>query len=154
MSPKDTFLKSLFNDNFDIRKIAQRGPIGCRDVLGCFDRMLLTLWDALHLDMVEIWSRKRVANVKAADCPELARYFLRGLDIGSQPIFHKMCSFCACLLFDLNYRSQSSQKGNLKYGPPIDKEGRRLLRDNWSCDVTAEPPCFLRCRAVIAIWYS
>ncbi len=88
---EDPFAKQLFNNNFDMGKIARVATGGPFDVHGIFDKMLLTLWDALHLDMAETWAQKGVANVRANDCPELARYFLKGLDVGSEPLVDGMC---------------------------------------------------------------
>ena len=138
---EDGFVKLLFKDAFTINKVASSAPRGPYDVLGCFERMLLTLWDALHLDMAEAWAKKKVANVQANDCPELARCFLRGLDVGSKPLIDGMCSFCACLL-----HSERKDGGPtiMRHGPPIDKDGRRLTQADGSPDVRAQPPAFLR----------
>ena len=142
---EDPFVKLLFKDErvVDVKKLARTAPRGPFDVLGLFDRMLLTLWDALHLDMAEVWAQKKVANVRASDCPELARYFLRGLDVGTAPLIEGMCSFCACLLH--RHRGENGLT-NMKTGPPMDKDGRRLLRADGAPDLRAQPPAFLRHR--------
>ena len=140
---EDPFVKLLFKhkDVLNIEKLARVAPRGPFDVLGLFDRMLLTLWDALHLDMAEVWAQKKVANVRASDCPELARYFLKGLDVGSAPLIDGMCSFCACLL---HRHKRETGLSNAKTGPPIDKDGKRLLRADGAPDLRAQPPSFLR----------
>ena len=140
---EDPFVKLLFKhkDVLSIEKLARVAPRGPFDVLGLFDRMLLTLWDALHLDMAEVWAQKRVANVRASDCPELARYFLKGLDVGSAPLIDGMFSFCACLL---HRHKRETGLSNAKTGPPIDKDGKRLLRADGAPDLRAQPPAIFR----------
>ena len=143
----DSFVKLLFKDEeaFDMKRVAATAPRGPYDVLGCFERMLLVCWDALHLDMAETWAKKRVANVRANDCPELARYFLRGLGVGCKPLMDSMCSFCACLLYD---ERQEGGMRTAKTAPPIDREGGLLKRADGSPDIRAQPPALLRCTRV------
>ena len=140
---EDPFVKLLFKPEkvLSIEKLARVAPRGPFDVLGLFERMLLTLWDALHLDMAEVWAQKKVANVRASDCPELARYFLKGLDVGSGPLIDGMCAFCACLL---HRHKREAGLSNVKTGPPLDKDGRRLLRADGAPDLRAQPPAFFR----------
>ena len=116
--------------------------------MACFERMLLVLWDALHLDMAEAWAKRGVGNVRANDCPELARYFLRGLGVGYKPLMDAMCSSCACLLYD---ESQEGGSKTTKTAPPVDKEGRPLRQANGSPDIHAQPPALLRCDACVDV---
>jgi hypothetical protein len=39
------------------------------------------------LNMSEEWTRGGVANLHACEAPELARYFILGLNVGSKPLF-------------------------------------------------------------------
>ena len=62
------------------------------------DRMLLCLFDALFLKQSERWSNAGVANLNVDETPELARWFLRGRNVGSKPIFDGICAMCGTLL--------------------------------------------------------
>ena len=41
------------------------------------------------------WTRGGVANLHACEAPELARYFILGLNVGSKPLFDGICAQCA-----------------------------------------------------------
>ena len=49
--------------------------------------------------------------------------------------------FCACLL---HRHKRETGLSNAKTGPPIDKDGKRLLRVDGAPDLRAQPPAFLR----------
>ena len=86
----------------------------------CLDRMLLVLWDAIMLTMSESWTRGKVANMHVCEAPQLARYFVLGMQVGSNPIFDAICSMCGALLYGtLKYTGHTN-----KYtGPPADRDG-------------------------------
>ena len=55
---------------------------------GCFlDKMLLCLYDALFLKQSCEWTARRVANMRADETPEIAKWFMRGQQVGAKPIF-------------------------------------------------------------------
>ena len=62
------------------------------------DNMLLCLFDALFLKQSDHWSRTGVANTPADETPELAKWFMKGQQVGSKPIFDGICSMCGTLL--------------------------------------------------------
>ena len=100
----------------------------------CLDRMLLVLWDALMLNMCEVWTRGNVANLHVCEAPQLARYFCLGLQVGSNPLFDGVCAMCGALLYG-SYKGTHTNKYN---GPPSDRDGN-IIRD-----ASAQPPFLLR----------
>ena len=107
----DRFGKMICTSEEQIESIAAAEDISINE---CLDRLLLVLWDALMLTMSEEWTRKGVANLACCEAPELARYFLAGLQVGSRPPFDGICSMCGALLHGLLQQSQ----GNQHAGPP------------------------------------
>ena len=106
------------------------------------DMMLLSLFDALFLRQSEGWSQSKVANLKVDETPELARWFLRGYNVGSKPIFDGICSMCATLLHgDVGGHSSLSNK---EAGPPTDRDGTILVEEGGTLKVHAQPPFLLR----------
>ena len=51
------------------------------------DRLLLALHDSLLHTQAEQWTAEGVSNLDHDDTYELARWFLRGQDVGRKPIF-------------------------------------------------------------------
>ena len=88
--PVDEFAARLLWDakQFSLRSIASELSLTKAEVL---DRVLLALWDALFLDQCEEWSQHEVANLPADEAPELAKWFLKGLAVGENPVFDGMC---------------------------------------------------------------
>ena len=106
------------------------------------DRMLLCLFDALFLKQSERWSKAGVANLKVDETPELARWFLRGHQVGAKPIFDGICAMCGTLLHGvLDHRSALSNK---TAGPPLDRDGTILLTPEGAPKTAAQPPFLLR----------
>ena len=104
--------------------------------------MLIVLWDALFLSQSEDWCRRGVANTKADETLELARWFLRGQKVGSTPIFNGICSQCGTLLHgDINKNSALSNK---TIGPPCDRDGTPLINPDGTARTDAQPPFLLR----------
>jgi len=83
-----------------------------------------------------------VANLKCDETPQIARYFLLGVDVGSEPIFNGICSMCATLLH--GNRNDQSAGTNWKAGPPMDRHGQLLVTPEGRPDTSTAPPCFLR----------
>ena len=100
----------------------------------CLDKMLLVLWDALMLTMCEGWTRGNVANMHVCEAPQLARYFVLGLQVGANPLFDGICAMCGALL----YGAYKGAHTNRYYGPPSDRDGHVIA------DTTAQPPFLLR----------
>ena len=80
----------------------------------CLDRLLLVLWDALMLTMSEEWTHKKVSNLHVCEAAQLARYFLLGLQVGSNPVFDGICSMwilctCACARCRVEQKSLGNQ---------------------------------------------
>ena len=106
------------------------------------DMMLLSLFDALFLRQSERWSESKVANIKVDETPELARWFLRGYNVGSKPIFDGICSMCASLLYgDVGGHSSLHNK---EVGPQIDRDGTIQVEADGTLKVHAQPPFLLR----------
>jgi hypothetical protein len=80
----DDFGKHICTSTDDIEAISIAKGLSQSE---CLDRLLLVLWDALMLNMSEEWTRGGVANLHACEAPELARYFILGLNVGSKPLF-------------------------------------------------------------------
>ena len=77
------------------KKLARKCGDGLtEDIHALLDQMLLCLWDALHLDMAIKWSTQKVSNLTVDDAPEIARYFIKGMHVSDQPLYHGMCAFC------------------------------------------------------------
>ena len=106
------------------------------------DKMLLCLHDALFLKQSERWSKKKVANLKVDETPELARWFQRGQKVGSKPIFDAICSMCGALLFGTV--DGHSALSNKSCGPPTDRDGTILTDGEGGLKVDAQPPFLLR----------
>ena len=106
------------------------------------DRMLLCLFDALFLKQSERWSNAGVANLNVDETPELARWFLRGRNVGSKPIFDGICAMCGTLLHGvIDHRSALSNK---TAGLPLDRDGNVILHPDGTPRVDAQPPFLLR----------
>ena len=106
------------------------------------DRMLLCLWDAFFLKQSERWSNAGVSNLRADETPEIARWFLRGRDVGAKPIFDGICAMCGTLLHSaIDHRSALSDKTS---GPPLDRDGTVLRYPDGTPIVDAQPPFLLR----------
>ena len=107
------------------------------------DRMLLCLFDALFLKQSEQWTTSSVANLKVDETPEIARWFLRGQQVGAKPLFDGICSMCGTLLHgEIN---KNSALHNKKAGPPIDRDGALLPKHpDGSLKANAQPPFLLR----------
>ena len=104
--------------------------------------MPLCLVDALFLKQSERWSNAGVSNLKVDETPELARWFLRGRDVGSKHIFDGICAMCGTLLHGvLDHRSALSNKTS---GPPLDRDGTVLRYPDGTPIVDAQPPFLLR----------
>ena len=107
------------------------------------DRMLLCLFDALFLKQSDQWTTSSVANLKVDETPEIARWFLRGQQVGAKPLFDSICSMCGTLLHgEINHRGAGSNK---KAGPPINRDGALLSKNpDGSLKTDAQPPFLLR----------
>ena len=137
--PISPFCKQLAASKHHIQEFAgmqKPKPLNQQEIL---DELLVTLWDALHLDFAINWSEAKVANIPATLTFEMGRYFMRGLDVAEQPIFTGMCSFCAGLLYGND--TDSGSLTNSKKAPPVTKDGH-ILSDGSVED--AQPPCLLR----------
>ena len=108
------------------------------------DRMLLCLFDALFLKQSDQWTTSSVANLKADETPEIARWFLRGQQVGAKPLFDGICSMCGTLLHGEKI-NQHGAGNNKKAGPPIDRDGALLPKNpDGSLKANAQPPFLLR----------
>ena len=106
------------------------------------DRLLLCLFDALWLKQSDRWSKAGVANLNVDETPELAKWFLHGMNVGAKPIFDGICSMCGALLYgEINQRSANHNK---TAGPPLDRDGSVLLHPDGSPRTDAQPPFLLR----------
>ena len=167
--PLDRFGKDL------MKKSNKAGPFkrlekiaGDRSVQEMRDLLLLALWDALFLTACEHWTEHKVANTSAADAHELGGWFLRGQDIGKEPLFNGICvgssertnavrcssyivhsciraltiypykAMCGCLLHQYGAHGVS----NTCYGPPMNRDGE-LLRTGTGAPMTKAQPPFL-----------
>ena len=106
------------------------------------DKMLLVLHDALLLQLAEEWTRKKVANVPADEAYELARWWSLGQNVGSKPLFDGICSMCGALLYGV--LNKSSAGSNKSSGPPCNRDGQAVTRQDGTPDAEAQPPFLLR----------
>ena len=104
--------------------------------------MQCRLWDGLFFEQSRNWTKAKVSNLNCDETPQIARWFLLGVDLGSKPLFDGLCSCCATLLF--GHYNDSSAGTNWKPAPPIDRFGEKLVRPDGKSDTNAQPPCFLR----------
>eukprot|EP00973_Karenia_brevis_P083351 11560154-Karenia_brevis.AAC.1 len=81
-----------------MKSIAQTWKEGRLSVEDALDRMLLVLWDGLFMAQAQAWTENNVANLPSDETRELARWFLRGQQVGSKPIFDGICAQCGTLL--------------------------------------------------------
>ena len=131
--PLDDFGRLLCTSKEDVESIAASEKLSQSE---CLDRLLIVLWDALFLTMSEAWTTKKVANLHRCEAPELARYFILGLHVGSKPLFDGICAMCACLLH--GNLQQHGSNSNKYAGPPSDRDG------NIISNASAQPPFLLR----------
>ena len=96
--PHDQFAKLMANwkkhkSLKECCRFAKPVPIP-QDPQAVLDRMLLVLWDALHLDQCLRWSAQKVCNLPVDQCLELGRWFSNGLTVSKDAIFSGMCAMC------------------------------------------------------------
>ena len=106
------------------------------------DHLLLVLHDALLQTQAERWTAEGVANLEHDDTYELARWFLRGQDVGRKPIFQGMCTYCAAWLH--GDQNQHSALSNKTTGPPVNRDGQKRCTPAGEPDTHSQPPCILR----------
>ena len=92
--PMDDFAMALLRNPKDLTLQKAAAEEGLKTKADTLDRMLLCLFDALFLDQCETWSERGVSNLPADETPELARYFIKGLNVGTKPIFDAMRFSC------------------------------------------------------------
>ena len=88
----DDFAMALLRNPKDLTLQKAAAEEGLKTKAETLDKMLLCLFDALFLDQCETWTERGVTNLAADETPELARYFIKGLNVGNKPIFDAMCS--------------------------------------------------------------
>jgi len=103
---------------------------------------LLVLHDALLQTQAERWTTEGVANLEHDDTYVLARWFLRGQDVGRKPIFQGMCAYCGAWLH--GDQNQNSALSNKTTGPPVGREGQKRFTPEGEPDTHSQPPCLLR----------
>ena len=96
--PHDQFAKVMANwkkhkSLKECCRFAKPFPIP-EDPQAVLDRMLLVLWDALHLDQCLRWSTQKVCNLPVDHCLELGRWFSLGLTVSKDAVFSGMCAMC------------------------------------------------------------
>ena len=90
--------KRILDKRLSAKSIAEKWQPESLSQGQLLDRMLLSLWDALFLDMCGEWTRKGVSNLSAEDTVDLASWYMLGQGVGSHAIFDHICAFCgACL---------------------------------------------------------
>ena len=107
-APNDQFVKVMSNwkKHKSLRECCQHSkpnPIPRDDPQAVLDRMLLVLWDALHLEQCLLWSKTNVANLPVNHCLEVGRWFGNGLAVSVDPIFTGMCAMCLGLGCNCNH---------------------------------------------------
>ena len=140
--PLDEFAQELFRcrrNGTDINHVAEKLDLSKRQLL---DRMLLVLHDALFLELSEEWTKKKFANVPADETYELARWWALGQNVGKKPLLDGICSMCGALLYGV--QNKSSAGSNKSSGPPCDRDGKPVTRQDGSPDTEAQPPFLLR----------
>ena len=106
-------------------------------------RCELRLWDALFFEQCRGWTQAKVANLNCEETPQLAKWWLAGIDLGSQPLFDGMCACCATLLYG-HYHHDHGACNNWKVAAPMDRFGEKLVLPDGQPDTAAQPPCFHR----------
>ncbi len=96
--PHDQFAKVMANwkkhkSLKECCRFAKPVPIP-QDPQAVLDRMLLVLWDALHLDQCLRWSAQKVCNLPVDHSLELGRWFSMGLAVSKDALFSGMCAMC------------------------------------------------------------
>ena len=92
--PMDDFAMALLRNPKDLTLQKAAAEEGLKTKAETLDKMLLCLFDALFLDQFETWTERGVTNLAADETPELARYFIEGLNVETKPIFDAMRFSC------------------------------------------------------------
>lgn len=92
--PLDPFGKELMQKNkADAFVTAREIAAGKHTVQEMRDLLLVALWDALFLTACEHWTElETVTNTTPSDAHELGWWFLRGQEIGKEPLFNGICA--------------------------------------------------------------
>ena len=88
----DDFAMALLRKDLTLQKAATEA--GLKTKADALDRMLLCLFDALFLTQCETWTESGVSNLPADETPELAKYFIRGLESWGEA--HIRCNALSC----------------------------------------------------------
>ena len=72
----------------------------------------------------------------------IAKWFLRGQNVGRKPLYDGICSQCGCLLYGTV--SHNSALSNKVVGPPTNRDGMILTLPDGTVDSAAQPPFLLR----------
>ena len=102
----------------------------------------IRLWDGLFFEQSRSWTQAKVANLNCDETAQIARWFLLGIDLGSQPLFDGLCACCATLLH--GHQHDHGAGINWKPAPPMDRFGENLVTPDGQPDTDAQPPCFFR----------
>ena len=73
----------------------------------------------------------------------IAKWFLRGQNVGRKPLYDGICAQCGCLLYGTV--SHHSALSNKVVGPPTNRDGMILTLPDGAVDSAAQPPFLLRC---------
>jgi len=136
--PLDPFAQDLLRSDH-IKDVAKKLALSKEKLL---DKMLLVLFDALFLAQSEEWTQRKVANAPADETYELARWWALGQNVGKNAIFDGMCSMCGALLYGV--QNKSSALSNKCSGPPCNRDGTAVTRQDGAPDTEAQPPFLLR----------
>ena len=139
--PVDDMGKAM-DSNETMWRIAKDWPGMALSIEDTLERMLLVLWDGLFLTQAEAWTNGGVANLPSDETLELARWFLRGRQVGSKPIFDGICAQCGTLLHGA--QNQNCALSNKRTAPPSDRDGEPARHPGGTPMTEAQPPFLLR----------
>eukprot|EP00973_Karenia_brevis_P072544 10076827-Karenia_brevis.AAC.1 len=140
--PMDEMCKAMASNEETIERIASSWPDSTLSIEETLDRMLLVLWDSLFMAQSQAWTDSEVPNLPSDETLELARWFLRGQQVGSKPIFDGICAQCGTLLH--GPQNANSALSNKRTAPPMNRDGNLITHEDGSPQTEAQPPFILR----------
>ena len=113
----DKFGCAIVKTTKSLKAIANESNIADPDI---FDNLLIVLWDVLFTQKSLDWTRRGFGNTSASDSLEYARWFIKGLCVGSTTIFDGICSMCGTLLHGDPNRNQNGHECNRSYSRHVE----------------------------------
>ena len=106
-----------------------------------FNELSLFLWDAMFFARAVRWTTLGVQNLPAARTLLLGKCFMKGQNIGAQPLHDGICACCGELLHGVPGHGAMSNKAA---GPPTDVDGEVLHDAPGALATDMQPPFLLR----------